>query len=344
MRIFLISLIAIFFILIIFFIYRLSRLIKSRPQASKDHKKEYLKLNKVNAGLLLGFGILGLIGSVWITLATSDQVLPGPVSVHGEDVDRLFYWTLGLTGFVFFLTEFLLFYFSWKYRHTPSQKAYFFPIDYKLEFIWTIIPALTFIGLNIMGFTTIHKIMDLPPEDAVVVEILGQQYSWMVRYPGPDGELGEFDFRYIDPVNHFGLKLNDPASFDDFMPMQMYLPVNRSIELKIRSRDVIHSVFLPYFRVKMDAVPGMPTRFNFIPTKTTEEMRAELEDEDFDYELACTELCGRGHFAMRFIVKVIEQEEFDAWYEEQESWLAKNPSYLENVPTDLRELAQISMK
>src|SRR5690606_796689 len=114
---------------------------------------------------------------------------------------------------------------------------------------------------------------------------------------------------------------------------------NRAVELKIRSRDVIHSVFLPHFRVKMDAVPGMPTRFKFIPTTTTEEMRRKLNNPDFNYELACAELCGRGHFAMKFILRVVEEEEYREWYASQVPWLAKNPGYLRNAPEELRTKA-----
>ena len=134
----------------------------------------------------------------------------------------------------------------------------------------------------------------------------------------------------------------------------------KPVLFKIRARDVLHSVFVPHFRLKMDAVPGMPTRFWFVPTKTTAEMREELSQgndpkwaevdpdtgspkwENFNYELACTEVCGKGHFSMRLIVVVDEPAEYEKWKSEQKSWLSNNPDYLSKVPSSLKELAYIT--
>ena len=111
--------------------------------------------------------------------------------------------------------------------------------------------------------------------------------------------------------------------------------------MKIRAKDVLHSVFLPHFRVKMDAVPGMPTQFKFVATKTTAEMRDEVGNQNFNYELACTEICGRGHFSMKMTVIVEEEEQYEAWKRSQEAWLKQNPDYMEKVPTALKESAMI---
>jgi cytochrome c oxidase subunit 2 len=100
----------------------------------------------------------------------------------------------------------------------------------------------------------------------------------------------------IDATNEFGLDLTDAKGHDDFKSLELHLPVNKEVLLKIRAKDVLHSVFLPHFRVKMDAVPGMPTHFKFTATKTTQEMRDELGDQTFNYEMACTEICGRVTF------------------------------------------------
>ena len=126
------------------------------------------------------------------------------------------------------------------------------------------------------------------------------------------------------------------------MPREIHLPKGKPVLLKIRARDVLHSVFLPHFRVKMDAVPGMPTQFWFVPTKTTAEMRAETGNPDFNYELACTEICGRGHFSMRLIVVVDEPAEYEQWKSEQGSFLSKNPDYISKIPEEMRELASIN--
>jgi cytochrome c oxidase subunit 2 len=171
------------------------------------------------------------------------------------------------------------------------------------------------------------------------MEVMGYQFAWEARYPGKDGELGAFDFRKVEPTNQMGLDLDDRNSYDDFMPLEIYLPKGRAVEMKIRARDVLHSVHLPHFRQKMDAMPGMPTRLWFTPTKTTAEMREETGNPEFNYELACTEICGRGHFSMKKTVIVVEADEFDKWYAEQESWLTNNPDLLKKIPEAQRPAA-----
>jgi cytochrome c oxidase subunit 2 len=124
--------------------------------------------------------------------------------------------------------------------------------------------------------------------------------------------------------------------------LELHLPVNKEILLKIRAKDVLHSVFLPHFRVKMDAVPGMPTQFKFTVTKTTEEMRTDLNNPNFNYELGCAEICGRGHFSMKMIVVVETEAEYEKWKASQEAWLKQNPDYLKKVPDALKEAAMIN--
>ncbi|NJN42771.1 MAG: cytochrome c oxidase subunit II, partial [Flammeovirgaceae bacterium] len=97
----------------------------------------------------------------------------------------------------------------------------------------------------------------------------------------------------------------------------------------------------PHFRVKMDAVPGMTTHFKFTATKSTADMRNETGNPNFNYELACTEICGKGHFSMRLLVVVDELEDYEKWKASQESWLKQNPEYLKRVPAGLRESAMI---
>jgi cytochrome c oxidase subunit 2 len=145
----------------------------------------------------------------------------------------------------------------------------------------------------------------------------------------------------IDANNEFGLDLRDKNSFDDFKSLELHLPKGKEVLLKIRAKDVIHSVFLPHFRVKMDAVPGIVTHFKFTPTLSTAEMREKTGNPNFNYEMACTEICGKGHFSMRFPVVVDEPEEYEKWMASQESWLKQNPDYLKFVPENLREAAKI---
>jgi cytochrome c oxidase subunit 2 len=140
-----------------------------------------------------------------------------------------------------------------------------------------------------------------------------------------------------------GVDFSDEASFDDVQATELHLPKGKPVLLKIRARDVLHSVFLPYQRVKMDAVPGMPTKFWFIPTKTTEEMRYELSNPEFNFLLACTEICGKGHFGMKINMVVEEEGEFKKWLSEQKplftTAVATDPSYLKRVPEKLRAKA-----
>ena len=137
------------------------------------------------------------------------------------------------------------------------------------------------------------------------------------------------------------MDLTDKNTFDDFRSLELHLPAGKEVLLKIRANDVLHSVYLPHFRVKMDAVPGMVTQFKFTPTKTTQQMRDELGNPKFNYEMACAEICGQGHFSMRFPVIVDEPEVYEKWKASQESWLKQNPDYLKRVPAELREAAII---
>jgi cytochrome c oxidase subunit 2 len=196
--------------------------------------------------------------------------------------------------------------------------------------------------LIFQGLRAWNDITGPASKDAVVIELVAQQFAWTARYPGAnDEELGKIDFRLIDANNEFGLDLTDKNSFDDFKSLELHLPANKEILLKIRAKDVLHSVFLPHFRVKMDAVPGMMTTFKFVATKTTAQMREETGNPNFNYEMACTEICGKGHFSMRFPVVVEDEESYKKWRASQESWLKQNPDYLNRIPENLREFAMI---
>jgi cytochrome c oxidase subunit 2 len=132
----------------------------------------------------------------------------------------------------------------------------------------------------------------------------------------------------IDATNEFGFDLSDKSGLDDFVPGEIHIPKGHPVLLKIRSRDVLHAVYMPHFRVQMYAVPGMPTKFWFTPTKTTDEMRAQLGNPKFDYELACNQICGRGHFAMKYKIIVDEPDDYVAWFSQQKSFSEQNPDVL----------------
>ena len=297
--------------------------------------------NNFNATLLLILVLAGVAAFFWYSFTQVDRYTLPLASEHGKETDSLFNITMWITGFVFVVTNIVLFYFSFRYRYNKERKAVFLSHNNVLEIVWTVIPAIVLALLIGNGLMVWGDIMDEAPEDAEIVEIMGYQFAWDVRYSGNDNKFGAYDYKNIDDArgNKFGLDLKDENTYDDFSTNEIYLPVNKTVLMKIRARDVIHSFYLPHFRVKMDAVPGMVTQFKFTPTKTTEQMRNKLGNAEFDYELACAEICGRNHFAMRKIVKVVSQEEYEKWKTEQKTWLRLNSNYLSDVPADKREAA-----
>jgi cytochrome c oxidase subunit 2 len=164
------------------------------------------------------------------------------------------------------------------------------------------------------------RVDHIPPDkEALVVQLTGEQFAWNVRYAGPDGVFGRTDLKLIDvQENPLGIDYEDPAAKDDITTLnQMYLPVNRPVVVKLRSKDVIHSFNVPEFRVKQDAIPGLTIPVWFIPNVTTEEMRTRSGNAEFQYEIACAQLCGLGHYRMRGFVTVVTPEEFQKWTEDK---------------------------
>jgi len=260
-------------------------------------------------------------------------------SEHGASLDSLFNITLVITGIVFVITHIALFWFTWKYKERTGGKALFMSHNNLLEVVWTVIPAIVMTILVIRGLDTWNEVMDDPGDEAMEIEAMGWQFAWNLRYPGADNELGARDYTLTKPGNDVGQDWTDTRNLDDFIASELVLPVGKKVRVRIIARDVLHNFYLPHFRVKMDAVPGIPTYFVFTPTKTTEDYREELrkypeyqapsDPEDpnsaplwkaFEYELACAELCGKGHYSMKKIVKVVEQDEYDAWLAKQKSW------------------------
>ena len=169
----------------------------------------------------------------------------------------------------------------------------------------------------------------MPPEhEALVVHVTGEQFAWNVRYAGPDGVFGRTDIKLLDlTANPLGLDRSDPAAQDDVTTLnQLYLPANRPIIVKLRSKDVIHSFGVPEFRVKQDAIPGLTIPIWFVPNVTTAEMRSRTGNPAFQYEIACAQLCGLGHYRMRGFVTVLTGEEFQTWMEGEQAKLKEQGS------------------
>ena len=323
---------------VIWMVYRIQTLVSV---VKGSDKKFETTSNKVNAFLFIVF----LVGTgslmTWYSVKEFDNYQLPIASEHGVITDELFWISMAVTGVVFLITHVLLFVFPYVYQYKENRKAVFYPDNHKLEIIWTAVPGVVLAGLVISGWMAWSDITAPAPEKAHVVEIMGYQFAWDVRYPGKDNVLGDYDYRLINASNSHGIDFTDKNSMDDFPSPKVVIPKGEPVLFKIRARDVLHSVFAPHMRLKMDAVPGMPTRFWFIPTKTTAEMRAELKDPEFEYEIACTEICGRGHFSMKKVIEVVEPAEYQKWMAEQKSFVQQNPSLAEGLKPNTKELAGI---
>jgi cytochrome c oxidase subunit 2 len=167
-----------------------------------------------------------------------------------------------------------------------------------------------------------ERVDQFPPEqDATVVRVVGEQFAWNVHYPGPDGKFGRTTIAKIDvATNPLGLDRSDPDAKDDVTTVNLlHVPVNKPVIVHLSSKDVIHSFGTPELRVKQDAVPGMSIPLWFIPTVTTEDMRKKKGKADWEYEIACAQLCGIGHYRMRGFVTVHTAQSFAKWMEERQA-------------------------
>lgn len=315
--------------------------------------------NKVNAFMFLVFFACFAGGYIYYTLE-GDYGLPQAASIHGLETDSLLVITMIIISVAMLVTNFLLMFFSYKYQYNEKTTAKFFPEHHTLELVWTVVPALVLTYLVVQGEGVWTAIMNPTKEmvaDKIEVEIVASQFKWEVRYPGLDGQLGGHKFLSLSAENTFGIDLSDERGYDDFQVTKMVLPVNRPVHFKIRAKDVLHSVYAPHFRVKMDAVPGMPTEFWFTPNKTTLQMRSELvasprfqtlneegetKASTFNYEIACAEICGKGHNSMRFVIEVVDQETYDKWYAEQAKsapFVLLSEDYVKaNLPSNMKDV------
>jgi cytochrome c oxidase subunit 2 len=227
------------------------------------------------------------------------QWFPEAISTYGAEIDRIFYIILVITGVIFVVVQGALLYFVYRYRHREGSRAYHIHGNMRAEAIWTLIPFLIVVGIAGISMGPWLRIRDVnrfPPAE-LQVEIMAKQFEWNVTYAGAD--------------NQFGTE-------DDFTRRnQLHIPVGRVVHVHLVAEDVIHSFFLPEFRVKQDAIPGLTIPIWFVPTVTTAEMRIQTGNPEFQYEIACAQLCGLGHARMRGFVTVQTAEEFQTWLEEE---------------------------
>lgn len=292
----------------------------------KGEDKTFKQNNKINGFLFIAFLVMGLIGAWWCNQLFFDRTLLAQpaASDHGEKIDKMLWLTIAVTGLVFFITQIALFWFAYKYQYTEKRKAFYFAHSNKLELIWTVVPAIFLTVLVGLGLFYWFSITSDAPKDAQIVEITGKQFNWMMRYPGKDGVLGRKNYRLTDASNGnaLGVDWEDEASHDDLESTEMHLVVGKPVQLVINAQDVIHDVGLPHFRMKMDAVPGIPTTMWFTPKYTTAQMKEITGNKNFVYEIACDQMCGSGHYSMKGLIIVETQEEYDKWLSGQK------PQYL----------------
>jgi cytochrome c oxidase subunit II len=297
----------------------------------KGEEKSFRQHNKINGFLMISFLIFGLIGVYWCNSLYYPKTLfpQGSASVQGERVDSMFMATIAITGIVFFITQIALFWFAFKYQASDKRKTYYFTHNNTMELIWTVVPAIALTVLVVIGLRNWFSFTGEAPQNAMQVEITGKQFNWIYRYPGDDKVFGKKYYKMIDEAggNMLGLlwkdstALNvkaDPNGNDDIITTEaMYVVKDKPVKLIIGSRDVIHDVGLSHFRMKMDAVPGIPTTMWFTPKYTTKEMKERTNNPNFEYEISCDQMCGNGHYSMRGLIKVVTQEEFDVWMAKQ---------------------------
>ena len=278
--------------------------------------------NKTQGFLYLVVGMGFIVFVIWQMFEWNHLLLPEAASIHGAKIDVLMQFTMTMILVVFFILTPMLFYFAYRYRGNTKNTAYFFSHNNKLELIWTAIPTIVLTGVIIFGLKTWEETMNVDTSEAKVIEVYSEQFKWTARSSGEDNKLGNSNFKLVTAENGIGVDMQDQNSLDDKLLREVHLVVGEPVLLKFRSRDVIHSAFLPHFRVQMNCVPGLITQFAFTPTKTTKQMRQE-EGEDFEYVLLCNKICGAAHYNMQMSFIVETQEEYDAWISSQKTMTEK---------------------
>jgi cytochrome c oxidase subunit 2 len=276
----------------------------------------------------------------WQVLRWNDNSLPPAASEHGEKYDVLWDANIYLITFIFLATNFFLFWFAYKYRGHAKAKAVYFPHNNKLEMAWTIIPASALAFIIIFGLKYWNEITaESEDPNRVLIELYAKQFDWTARYPGKDGKLGSTDYRQISGSNSVGLDTADVLNNDDLLVKnEFHIPVGKEVVFEFRSRDVIHSAYMPHFRAQMNCVPGMVTTFKFKPTKTTAEMRNDPyvkqlmaginkqrekngnEPVEFDYTLLCNKICGASHYNMQMTIIVESEADYQSWLSKQKAF------------------------
>jgi len=256
--------------------------------------------------VLAGLIFVLIVASLYLFIA-QPYWFPALASEHGGSIDSLFMAVLVVTGIAFVLVQGALGFFVARYGENGNERASYWHDNPKAEAILLITTAVILTVLVFMGQRVWASIYFADePANATVIQVTGEQFVWNFHYAGADGQFGRTDTKLITSTNAVGLDRSDPVAKDDVLSIGiMHVPVGKPVRVQLRSKDVIHSFFLPNFRLKQDAVPGMAIQVWFTPTKPGQ------------YEIACAELCGLAHYRMKAALTVDEsQEKFNQWLEE----------------------------
>ncbi len=248
--------------------------------------------------------ILVVLASVLFHLFSPWQATP--IASNWGTIDDTLTITVAITGIFFVAITLFMAYAIIRYRHRKGSRAHYEPENKKLEWILIAVTTIGICGVLAPGLFVYGAFVKIPA-NALPLEAVGQQWRWSFRFPGEDGVLGKVDTSLISGKNPFGMDPNDPNGQDDRLVSsnQVHIPIGQPIKVLLRSKDVLHDFYVPDFRVKMDAVPGLVSHMWFTPTRTGE------------FEILCSELCGVGHYNMRGRVIVDDGDVWRKWLQEQ---------------------------
>jgi cytochrome c oxidase subunit 2 len=247
--------------------------------------------------------------------------MPAAASAHAGEIDQmmvLVHWMMAVL-FVGWGAFFL--YVLVRFRRGANPKANYGGAHGKfskgVEIAIVIAEMVLLVGYAIPAWA--KRVKQFPAEsEATVVRVVGEQFAWNMQYPGADGKFGRTDIKLVSADNPLGLDRSDPNAKDDITTInQLNVPVDRPVLVHLSSKDVIHSFGLYEMRVKQDAIPGLQIPVWFVPTVTTADMRRKIGKPDFEYEIACSQLCGLGHFRMRGYVTVQSADDYQKWMADQ---------------------------
>jgi cytochrome c oxidase subunit 2 len=247
--------------------------------------------------------------------------LPRCVTTTGMQIDEVMKIIFWLTAVVFVLTQGTYIYYLIVYRRRPGVPAHYSHGNNTLEIIWTTAPTIVFLALAIYGDRLWEDIHRPAPESALTVDVSSYQFGWQFRYPGISGQLAPMDVRKITPQNPFGTDPENPKTAQDVITTDLVIPVGRPVHVLLHARDVIHSFYVPEFRLYQDCVPGRTIGWVWFQATQTG-----------DFQLACNQLCGTGHYNMKAPIKIVSEDEFQKWLTPRQQKNAGIPALPASTP------------